>query len=89
MNQPIKPKLDSCTSHMATTNSDSSIDYETNKILENNLVFLKTSKDVNKRLLLNDHCLDELMKFYHNKQGHLGQDCIPYISEQILLAKHD
>ena len=32
VNQPIKPKEDSCTSHMATTNSDSSIDYETSKI---------------------------------------------------------
>ena len=146
VNQPIKPKEDSCTSHMATTNSDSSIDYETNKIaysvninkvdvlekndnvlnwkevqhqdrdicfvrdniignnvittvdinresssvkhyfkmrkdliLENDLVFLKTNKDANKRLLLNDHCLDELMKFYHNKQGHLGQDRVIHI----------
>ena len=48
-------------------------------ILENDLVFLKTNKDVNKRLLLNDHCLDELMKFYHNKQGHLGQDRVIHI----------
>ena len=30
-------------------------------ILENDLVFLKTNKDVNKRLLLNDHCLDEFI----------------------------
>ena len=48
-------------------------------ILENDLVFLKTNKDVNKMLLLNDHCLDELMKFYHNKQGHLGQDRVIHI----------
>ena len=33
VNQPIKPKEDACTSHMATTNSDSSIVYETNKIV--------------------------------------------------------
>ena len=139
VNQAIKTKEDAYTSHMATTNSDSSIYYETNEIayatkidkvdvlekndnvlnwkevqyqyrgicfvrdniignnvitkvdinmesssvkhyfemrndliLENDLAFLKTNKDVNKRLLLNANCLHELMKFYHNKQGHLG-----------------
>ena len=48
-------------------------------ILGNDLVFLKTNNDVNKKLLLNDHCLDKLMKFYHNKQGHLGQDHVIHI----------
>ena len=42
-------------------------------------MFLKTNKDVNKRLLLNYHCLDELMKFYHNKQVNLGQNRVIHI----------
>ena len=42
----IKPKEGSCTSHMATTNSNSSIHYETNSVNINKVDVLEKNDNV-------------------------------------------
>ena len=46
-------------------------------LVENGLLFLASNKDqglLNRQLIVNDSCISVLIDYYHNRQGHLGED---------------